>query len=554
MAETRKRVKLYGEEKLYPVGTPLLAIAKEYQDREPYDIVLAMRDRKLCELHKCIEEDCTLEFITCGQQAGMQAYKRSITLLALKACYDILGEQHIDRIYVDFSFGKGYYCRFTGEPGLDALALERIEARMREMVEADLPIKKRTIETERALKLFEQYRMYDKERLFRYRKVPKVNIYSLDGYEDYYYGDMVPSTGYLKYFKLYLYDEGFVIQMPTEQKPRELMPFRAQPKIFKVMRESARWSQLLNVDTVGDLNVQITKGKMKEIILVQEALQEGKIARLAEKIAESGKKIIMIAGPSSSGKTTFSHRLSIQLRANGLNPHPVPVDDYFVDREHTPIDEHGKPNYEMLEAVDTRQFNRDMTALLNGENVELPVFNFKTGRREYKGNMLQLGTDDILVIEGIHCLNDKLSYALPPESKFKIYISALTQLNLDEHNRISTTDCRLIRRMVRDARTRGTSARDTIARWPQVREGEERYIFPYQETADEMFNSNLIYELSVLKQYAEPLLFGIPNDCPEYLEARRLLKFLDYFLGVSSEDIPQNSLIREFVGGSIFQI
>lgn len=553
MAE-EKKVLLYGEEKLYAVGTPLLQIAKEYQDREPYDIVLAMRNHKLCELHKTVEEDCSIEFITCAKKAGMQAYKRSMILLALRAFYDVMGSEHIDRIYVDFSIGKGYYCKFRGEPGLDQQTLEAVEKQMRALAAEDIPIKKRTMETDKALALFQKYRMYDKERLFRYRKVPKVNIYSLNGFEDYYYGDMVPSTGYLKYFKLYLYEDGFVIQMPTEENPTELAPFYAQHKLFKVMQEATNWSELLDVDTVGDLNVQITKGNIKDIILVQEALQEGRIARLAEKIAESGKKIVMIAGPSSSGKTTFSHRLSIQLRANGLKPHPIPVDNYFVNREDTPTDADGKYNYEVLEAIDVALFNRDMTALLKGENVELPTFNFKIGKREYKGDMLRLGPEDILVIEGIHCLNDELSYALSKDSKYKIYISALTQLNLDEHNRISTTDCRLIRRIVRDARTRGTSARNTIAMWPKVRAGEEQYIFPYQETADEIFNSHLVYELSVLKQYAEPLLFGIPNDCPEYLEARRLLAFLDYFLGVTSEDIPKNSLLREFVGGSTFSI
>ena len=286
---------------------------------------------------------------------------------------------------------------------------------------------------------------------------------------------------------------------------------------------------------------------------MQEAIQESGIARIAEQIVEAGnKKFVMIAGPSSSGKTTFSHRLSIQLAAHGMKPHPIAVDNYFVNREHTPLDEFGEKDYECLEAIDVEQFNKDMLALLNGERVELPVFNFKTGQREYKGDFLQLGKEDILVIEGIHGLNDKLSYALPKESKFKIYISALTQLNIDEHNRIPTTDGRLIRRIVRDARTRGTSASETIARWPSVRRGEEKNIFPYQEEADVMFNSALIYELACLKVYAEPLLFGISKEEPEYLEANRLLKFFDYFVAVPSEEVPNNSLLREFIGGSCF--
>ena len=299
----------------------------------------------------------------------------------------------------------------------------------------------------------------------------------------------------------------------------------------------------------------MARGEMNKLILMQEALQEKQIGDIAEQIAASaGKKFIMIAGPSSSGKTTFSHRLSIQLTAAGLKPHPIAVDDYFVNRADSPRDEYGNYDYEALECIDVEQFNRDMTALLAGERVELPRYNFITGEREYRGDFLKLGEEDILVIEGIHCLNDKLSYSLPGESKFKIYISALTQLNVDEHNRIPTTDGRLLRRIIRDARTRGNSARETIARWESVRRGEDKNIFPFQEEADVMFNSALVYELAVLKQYAEPLLFGIPKDVPEYAEAKRLLKFLDYFLGVSSENIPHNSMIREFVGGSCFRV
>jgi uridine kinase len=311
----------------------------------------------------------------------------------------------------------------------------------------------------------------------------------------------------------------------------------------------------MDLENVGSLNDKISRGEMSHLILVQEALQEKKIAEIASQIAaKKGSKLVMIAGPSSSGKTTFSHRLSVQLEALGLRPHPIEVDNYFVNRENSPRDEAGNYNYEALECIDVAQFNRDMNELLRGNEVELPSYNFKKGVREYKGNVLRLGKEDILVIEGIHCLNEKLSYDLPKDSKFKIYISALTQLNIDEHNRIPTTDGRLLRRMIRDARTRGASARDTISRWPSVRRGEEENIFPYQEEADAMFNSALAYELAVLKQYAEPLLFGIPKDSEEYMEAKRLLKFLDYFIGVSSEDIPKNSIIREFIGGSCLNV
>ena len=308
-------------------------------------------------------------------------------------------------------------------------------------------------------------------------------------------------------------------------------------------------------ETVGALNDVICKGGINDLILVQEALQEKKIGEIAEQIvANPSNKFIMISGPSSSGKTTFSHRLSIELRTHGLNPLPIALDNYFVDRVNTPLDAEGNPNFECLEAIDIEQFNKDMMELLKGERVELPTYNFKLGKREYKGNFQQLGEEDILVIEGIHGLNDKLSHSLPKESKFKIYISALTQLNIDEHNRIPTTDGRLIRRMVRDARTRGTSAKETIAMWASVRRGEEENIFPFQEEADVMFNSVLIYELAILKLYAEPILFGIDRDCKEYVEAKRLLKFLDYFIGVSPDEVPRNSIIREFIGGSYFKV
>lgn len=312
---------------------------------------------------------------------------------------------------------------------------------------------------------------------------------------------------------------------------------------------------MLDISTVGDLNERIVNGEINELILIQEALQEKKMGEMAEQILNNpSKRLVMIAGPSSSGKTTFSHRLSIQLSAHGLKPHPIAVDDYFVDRDKTPVDAEGKHNFECLEAIDVKQFNQDMNALLAGERVELPHYNFKTGKREYKGNYKQLGENDILVLEGIHCLNDQLSHSLPRDSKFKIYISALTQLNIDEHNRIPTTDGRLLRRMIRDARTRGTSAKGTISMWPSVRRGEEKYIFPFQEEADVMFNSALIYELAALKLYAEPLLFSIDPDEPEFLEAKRLLKFLDYFVGMPSESIPHNSILREFVGGSCFNV
>ena len=541
------------ERKEYPVGTSFETIAKEIQGTRENDIVLVLEGERLRELHKCVTGDCSLEFITTDEKLGFNAYRRSLSLLLTKAVYHEGGHEHIKKVGAHYAVSGGLYYTIQGDITLNASFLDKVKAYMQKMVEEAIPIEKKSIHTDDAISLFQKYGMKDKEKLFHYRRVSKVNIYSIDDFEDYNYGFMVPNTSYLKYFDLKLYGEGFVLQMPAQEKPRIIPPFAPQKKIFQVQNESLKWGEMLGIPTVGAMNDYIVKNDIHELILIQEALQEHKIAEVAEQIAGNrDKKLIMIAGPSSSGKTTFSHRLSIQLAANGLKPHPIPVDNYFVNREQTPLDEFGKHNFECLEAIDVEQFNQDMNALLAGESVELPTYNFVTGKREYKGNVKRLGADDILVIEGIHCLNDKLSHTLPKESKFKIYISALTQLNIDEHNRIPTTDGRLLRRIVRDARTRGISAKNTIAMWSSVRKGEESYIFPYQEDADVMFNSALIYEFAALKLYAEPLLFGIAKSEPEYQEAKRLLKFLDYFVGIPTGDIPMNSILREFVGGGCF--
>lgn len=549
------KVTIHGITKEYERGTTFLSISREYQKEYENDIVLVFMNGRLRELFKPVTEDCTVDFVTTAEDAGLKTYKRGMILVMLRAIYRVLDREKIDKVRIEHAIGSGIYCELDGEAKMDEETLQKVKQEMKHLVEEDLPFNKRSIDTTEAIRLFRKYRMYDKEKLFLFRRVSKANIYNLDGFEDYYYGYMPPSTGMLKAFDLFNYNEGFILQLPTKSNPKVVNEFEPRPNLFKTLQIANRWGRTMGIETVGALNDEITKGNMNEIILIQEALMEKRLAEIAEQIRESGgKKFIMIAGPSSSGKTTFSHRLSIQLRTLGYKPHPIAVDDYFVNREDTPRDASGKYNFESLHAIDVKQFNKDMTDLLNGETIELPSFNFKTGKREYKGNYKTLGKEDILVIEGIHGLNDELSYALPKESKFKIYISALTQLNIDEHNRIPTTDGRLIRRMVRDARTRGTSAKDTIAMWSSVRRGEEENIFPFQENADCMFNSALIYELSVLKQYAEPILFGIDRDCPEYVEAKRLLKFLDYFLGVSTEDIPKNSIIREFVGGSCFKV
>ena len=533
----------------------LLDLAKEEQSRFDADIVLANNNGKLMELHKKVPVDCEVSWITTKDSAGALAYKRSATLVMLKAIYDVIPREKIEKVKVDFSLSKGYYCTIKGDVTLDNELLKCIENRMKEIVQADIPIVKNTLSTGDAIERFRKHGMMDKVELFKYRRSSQVNVYSIDGFEDYYYGYMVPSTGYIKYFEMYLYDEGYVIQFPVKEEPDKVPLFAPQHKLFSVLKETTQWSEMLGVGTVGDLNNTISRGEINDLILVQEALQEKKLAEIAEKIvSDRSKKFIMIAGPSSSGKTTTSHRLAIQLRAHGLKPHQISLDNYFVDRHLTPLDEEGNYNFECLEALDIEGFNKDMMDLLNHKTVEMPSFNFKTGKREYNGKNMTLGENDVLVIEGIHGLNDKLSYSLPKESKFKIYLSALTQLNVDEHNRIPTTDTRLLRRMVRDARTRGASAKKTISMWNSVRRGEEMYIFPFQEQADVMFNSASIYELAVLKQYAEPLLFNISQDEPEYMEAKRLLKFLDYFLGVTTDIIPINSIVREFVGGSCFDV
>lgn len=544
-----------GEMKQYSEDTSFMDIAREWQHKYDSQIVMVLKNGKLTELFKKVTGDCSIEFLTTKSIPGIEAYRRSATLIMLKAFYDVVGTKKLEKVSVLYSLSKGYYCTVKGDIELTQELLDRVKNRMDQLVSEDAPINKRTISTNGAINLFKRHKMYDKEKLFRFRRASKVNIYSLKGFENYFYGYMVPRTGYIKHYDLFLYDEGFVLQLPVKENPGVVPEFNPQHKLFEVMKESENWGKMIRIDTVGALNEEISKGNIKDIILVSEALQEKKIAEIATQISNMpDKKFIMIAGPSSSGKTGFSHRLSIQLRANGLMPHPIGIDDYFVNRDITPRDEEGNYNFEILDAIDVAQFNKDMLDLLAGKTIQMPTYNFITGRREYKGNTLELGSGDILVIEGIHGLNDKLSYALPKESKFKIYLSALTQLNIDEHNRIPTTDARLIRRIVRDARTRGISAEETISRWQSVRKGEENYIFPFQEEADVMFNSALIYELSVLKQFAEPLLFGIDKNSKENMEAKRLLKFLDYFLGVDTEGIPNNSLVREFVGGSCFNV
>ena len=560
MGDEKIRLTIEGETREYPRGTTFLEIAQEYQERYPDDIVLVVYNNRLRELGKCAEKDGKLEFITTADKTGRRVYRRSVTLLMQEAVFNLWGREQIS-VRVMHSIAQGYYCELEqrSDDRKERIAvsddmISALKSEMYRLVMADHEIEKRSIHTDDAVTLFHELGMTDKEKLFHYRRSSRVNIYVLDHYKDYFYGFMAPSTGYLRYYDVTKYEDGFVLLFPGSDA-KTVDEFCPSGKLFAALKRSRNWGRLQNIDTIGALNDAIAQGRMQEVVLTQEALFEARIVEVAEAIVrEEGKKFVMIAGPSSSGKTTFSHRLSTQLSAKGLKPHPFPLDDYYVNRDECPRDENGEYDLECLEALDVELFNHDMNELLDGRRVELPSFNFKTGRREYKGRFMQLGPDDILVIEGIHGLNDRLSHSLPAESKFRIYISALTQLNIDEHNCLPTTDGRMIRRIVRDARTRGTCAKDTIAMWDSVRRGEERYIFPFQEGADVMFNSALIYELAVLKMYAEPLLFAIDKECPEYLEAKRLLKFLDYFLPMPGEGIAKNSILREFIGGSCFQV
>ena len=549
------KLTINGEIKEYADGTSYEVVANDYQNMYGGLIALVKENGKIRELHRTVKKDAEVEFILLNDSIGHKTYERSAIMLFVKALSDVVGSKTEGKVKVEFAIGKGIYCSAQGNYKVTDNLVEHINMRMDELVAMNIPIVKQSLPLADAIEIFEEQGMKDKVNLFKYRMNSAINVYSIEDYYDYYYGYMLPSTGYIKTSIVIAYEKGFLLLLPDKDHPLALEAFEPREKLFKSMETSTEWGNAMGIGTVGDLNNKICHGELEDIILVQEALQERRIGEIASEIAKKdGIKFVMIAGPSSSGKTSFSHRLSIQLRTHGLKPHPIAVDDYFVNREDTPLDENGNYNFECLEAIDVEKFNQDMVALLEGKRVELPSFNFKIGRREYNGNYMQLGEDDILVIEGIHGLNDKMSYMLPTESKFKIYISALTCLNIDGHNRIPTTDGRLLRRMVRDARTRGTEAKGTIRMWPSVRKGEEENIFPYQESADVMFNSNLIFELSALKLYAEPLLHGIEKEDPEYLEAQRLLKFLGYFVSIPSDKMPINSIAREFVGGSIFKV
>lgn len=549
------KLTINGKEYQYEEGISYEIIAQEFQPDYSERIVLVIFNGKIRELTKKTSRDGVLDFITIKDPIAHKTYVRTATMIMLKAVNDCIGEGTVNDIKVEFTIGPGYYCSFNNGLKITDEQIAKIKARMKVIIEANLAITKKSYPKADAIDLFKKYKMNDKINIFRFRMSSSINIYCLGDFYDYYYGYMMPSTGYINLFDLIPYTGGMMLVLPKNGQHDVLPKFEPREHLFNALVGTNNWNLQFGIDNVGDLNNVICKGHIKDIILVQEALQERRIGEIAKMIADHDKvRFVMIAGPSSSGKTTFSHRLSVQLGSYGLRPHYVGLDNYYVDHDKTPLDEDGQPDYECLEALDVEQFNEDMTRLLKGEEVELPKFDFKTGKRDHEGTKTMLRKGDILVIEGIHGLNEKMSYTLSAECKFKIYISGLTTLSIDDHNRIPTTDGRLLRRIVRDARTRGASAKRTIAMWESVRNGEEKNIFPYQENADVMFNSAMVYELGVLKQYAEPLLFNISPGEPEYYEAKRLLKFLDYFLSIPSDIIPDNSICREFIGGSSLNV
>ncbi len=532
-----------------PVGTTLESFVKSAYNDDPVPTVAAMIDCKLHELTHPVIHDVEVQTVSISESDGFRIYRRSLTFLLVVAAHQLFPEA---KVYVDHSltFG-GLYCEIHGRDPLTPQEVARLEQRMWEIAADDAPITKTRVPLEEALAMFQARGQEDKVSLLRYRQKDYVTLYRLCGLDDYFHGYMVPSAGYLRYFGLHHYSNGFILRYPRPEHPTELRPVVEYPKLVAVFREYGSWLHVLGIDDVGAMNDAIAAGRGEEVALVSEALHEQGIAQIAAGLAKrrGDTRLVLIAGPSASGKTTFSKRLAVQLLANGLRPVAIGLDNYFVDRERTPVDLNGEYDFEHLWAVDLELLNTQLQALLKGDEIRLPCYNFRCGKRQL-GESLRLSQDHVILLEGIHGLNPDLLPAVPKERCYRIYVSALTQLNLDHYNRVPTTDSRLIRRIVRDARERGYSALDTIRRWDSVRAGEKQWIFPYQEHADVMFNSALVHELPVLKPLAEPLLYQIENKVPEYVEARRLLALLRWFLPLESELVPSNSILREFTGGS----
>ncbi len=534
-----------------PGGRSLLEISAGVQPHYRAPIVAAVEQNNLYELTAVLEPPAVVRFLDLTDKEGRRIYQRSLTFLLIAAISDLFPDA---AVAIEHSLGKGLYCEIDKKPGLSAADVTALERRMRQLVDAELPLKKRRVSPSGAAEVFRRQGFDDKVSLLKYWPKDYLSLYSIGDVEDTLYGYHVPHTGLLTVFELRYYRPGLILRFPGEEDPSRVAPFKEQKKLFEIFRESERWGAILGFDTVGAMNRLIEEGEGEEVIRVAEALHEKKIAWIADLISARGSeiRIILIAGPSSSGKTTFAQRLRVQLRVNGLQPLPISIDDYFVDRDQTPLDESDNPDFEHIEAIDLPLFNEHLLQLIDGKEVELPIYNFITGKREYRDQKIRLEKNQPLIIEGIHGLNESLTRAIPRRSKFKIYISALTALNIDRHTRIHTTDTRLLRRIVRDAQFRSKSAIDTIRCWPSVRRGEERNIFCLQEEADVMFNSALDYELAVIKEQAEASLCKIDNSQPEYIDAKRLLTFLSFFLPLEPAGVPSNSLLREFIGQSCF--
>jgi uridine kinase len=537
-----------------PTETPFRKIAGELQSRYASPIVALKLNNEFHDLMFIPKTGGKLIPIDLSSQDGIRVYSRSLCLVLIRAADEIYPDCEV---HIEHSLSKGLYCeiKISNNQPFTEKDLSLIKERMTQIIQADVPIIKETIPLQEAIEIFKKRRQNDKVQLLQFKRKPEIHIYRCGDYVDYFYGHMLPSTGYLQVFDLKYYFPGFILRFPTIENPTVLPPFQEQRKLAHIYYEYEKWGDILEVGEVGAFNKLIAGGKGGELIRIAEALHEKKIAEIADLIAVDRQRIrlILIAGPSSSGKTTFAQRLAVQLRVNGLKPISISIDNYFVDRKHTPIGANGLPDYECLEAIDVELFNNDLMALIQGFSVVLPYYNFQTGNREPGKEAIQIAKSQPIIIEGIHGLNDKLTSAIPKDNKFKIYISALTQLNIDYHNRIPTTDNRIIRRTVRDSQFRSHDALKTISLWPMVRAGEEAHIFPFQEEADVMFNSALIYELAVLKRFAEPLFRKITPEYPEFAEAKRLLKFLDYFLPLDDSEVPINSILREFIGNSCFK-
>ena len=539
----------------FPEGSSLLDIYNGFNLAMPYGPVSAKVNNKVESLDFRVYYNKDIEFLDITNSSGMRTYVRSLFFILVKAVEELYPQGSIS---LEHPISKGYFCKLHIDRTIGLDDVQRIKQKMQEIIAADIPYTRTESHTEEVVRLFEKRGMMDKARLLDTYGQLYSYYYQLGDTVDCYYSSLVPSTGYIRLFDIVKYYDGLLLRIPSRENPTKLEEVVKQEKMLEVFQEYHRWNQILGISTVGDLNVACNEGHATDLINVSEALQEKKIAQIADEIThrdQDGKrvKLVLISGPSSSGKTTFSKRLSIQLMTNGLKPYPISLDDYFVNRNDTPLDENGKHDFESLYAVDLPFFEEQLSTLLNGGEVELPRYNFTTGKREMSGKKLRIDEHMILIIEGIHALNPALTPHIPNENKYKVYVSALTTILLDNHNYIPTTDNRLLRRIIRDYKYRNYSAEETIARWPSVREGEEKWIFPYQENADAMFNSALLFELAVLKDYVEPVLRKVPNRCPEYSEAHRLLRFLNYFVSVQDKELPPTSLLREFLGGSSFQ-